>query len=144
MFQPESKTALHFAVENKNIEMVQLLLKNGANPEPLMLEDVTPLHLAAAGGWVLGIETLAKSGSISLDCRDSLLLETPLHKAARNRHVEAIDILCALGAATQAKNIDGQIYEEILEYSMANVGQWNVPIHLATWMGTNCWWAHRS
>ncbi|GAB1208351.1 hypothetical protein APSETT445_007099 [Aspergillus pseudonomiae] len=132
--QPESKTALHFAVERQRIDMVELLLKSGANPQYLMIEDVTPLHLAAAGGWILGIEMLAKSWDVPLDPRDTLLLETPLHKAARNRHVEAIDRLSALGANRKARNVDGQTCEELLACSLANPGQWDVPKHLATWM----------
>lgn len=131
--QPAGRTALHIAVGHQKIDMVQLLLENGANPQPVMVEDVTPLHLAAADGWTLGIEMLAKCRDISLDPRDALLWETPLHKAARNRHVEAIDRLSALGANRQAKNVDGKTCEEILECSQADPGQWDVS-HTLAWL----------
>lgn len=111
--------------------MVRLLLENGANPQPSMVEDVTPLHLAAAQGWILGIETLAKCKDIYLDPKDALLYETPLHKAARNRYIEATDKLSALGANRKAKNVDGKTFEEILEYSLADPGQWDVSHNLA-------------
>lgn len=122
--------------------MLQVLLEHGANPQALMLEEVTPLHLAAAGGWIPGIEVLVGTDDIFIDRRDTLLQETPLHKAARNRHVKAIDKLSALGANRQAKNVDGLSCDEILEYSRIHPGQWDVHNHLAIWIGGHCWWAH--
>lgn len=54
-----------------------------------MNEDITPLHLAGATGWIPGIELLIQIGT-EVNARDSLTLETPLHKAARNRELHAI------------------------------------------------------
>lgn len=45
---------------------------------------------------------------LSLDPRDAYLYETPLHKAARNRHVALINRLTAMGAERQTKNVDGK------------------------------------
>ncbi|KAE8321165.1 hypothetical protein BDV39DRAFT_210965 [Aspergillus sergii] len=105
--QVESKITLHFELERQRIYMVELHLESGTDMQSLAVEGVTPMHLAAAGGWILGIEMLAKSWSVPLDPRDTRLLETPLHKAARNRHVEAIGGLSALGADRKARNVDG-------------------------------------
>ncbi|KAE8343410.1 hypothetical protein BDV24DRAFT_161457 [Aspergillus arachidicola] len=129
--QLESKTTLHFGVERQRIYMVELHLKSGANLQSLAVEGVTPMHLDAAGGWIFGIETLSKSWGVPLDPRD---IETPLHKAAQIRHVEAIDRLPALGADRKAKDVDRHIFEEVFPCSLANPGQWDIPNHLATWM----------
>lgn len=119
------KAALHFAVLHQNNDMVQLLLESGANPQPPMTEDITPLHIAAAKGWVLGVETLVRRqpGGLSLYSRDAFLYETPLHKVARNRHVASINRLTAMGADRQARNVDGKLCRETLELSLADPGQ---------------------
>lgn len=140
LIHPDSKTPLHFAVESRSPEIVQLLLKYGANPNAQMLEDITPLHLAAAGGWAIGLELLV-SADAWIDARDALLHEVPLHKAARNCEVKAIEILRDFGANTEAKNVDGQTYEDILHHAIASPEEWRVDGHLASFVIKNMWWA---
>lgn len=117
---------------------MQLLLQRGADPNGLMLEGVTPLHLAAAGGWVPGIELLMEH-NVFIDARDTLLHESPLHKAARNCEQGSINRLCELGANQQAKNVDGQTYREILKCALASPKQWKVPTHLGVYISRDIW-----
>ncbi|ODM14982.1 hypothetical protein SI65_09477 [Aspergillus cristatus] len=141
LIQPDSKTPLHFAADKQRLGILQLLLRWGADPNSLMLEDMTPLHLAAAGGWAPGISEIVDSGAF-IDARDALLHETPLHKAARNRETKAIEELCRLGANSQARNVDGLTYQEILEFAIARPVEWRVGKHLATFVSKNMWWVH--
>lgn len=104
-----------------------------------MIEDVTPLHLAAAGGWVNGIELLLQYGGY-VNARDALLHEFPLHKAARNCQREAIEKLCEAGADQHARNVDGLTYQEILEFATADPDEWWVDTHLAIYISKSmCW-----
>lgn len=120
-----SKAPLHMAVVQQNIPIMEILLKAGADPDVLMNEDITPLHLAGAAGWIPGIELLIQIGA-EVNARDSLTLETPLHKAARNRELHAIKKLLELGANQLAINCDGQNHEDILNCAQLNPKNWAV------------------
>ncbi|KAE8414543.1 ankyrin repeat-containing domain protein [Aspergillus pseudocaelatus] len=136
--QPEGKNALHFSVTCRRLNSLKILLERGADPNALMIERVTPLHLAAAANWIPGIELLMEH-NVFIDARDSLLHETPLHKAARNRHHKAIQKLCELGANQQAKNVDGQTYQEILECALDDPDEWGVYPHLGVYICKDLW-----
>jgi ankyrin repeat protein len=90
-----------------------------------MVEDITTLHLAAAKGWVDGINVLLDAGA-SLNARDACTRETPLHKAARKNKMDAIKIPCARDADTEIKNIDGQNYETLLDCARLSPDDWCV------------------
>lgn len=111
--------------------MTSLLLINGADPNSLMLEDIAPLHLAAAGGWIDGLNLLLDWGA-SINAQDARLHETPLHKAARNLEMATIKRLCARGADTELRNIDGLAYESVLECAQRNPKDWHVEPKLAS------------
>jgi len=70
-----------------------------------MVEDVTPLHLAATAGWTDGVQALLNAGA-GIDVRDALLLETPLHKSAQNLQTAATSLLRERGAFKTLKNMD--------------------------------------
>lgn len=112
---------------------MKILLQHGADPNSVMIEGVTPLHLAAAGNWLSGIELLMEQ-NVFIDVRDSLLHETPLHKAARNRRHKSIVKLCELGANEEARNVDGQTYQNILALAMDDPDQWKVLPHLGVYI----------
>lgn len=46
----DGRTPLHFAVENGDLKMVQLLLEAGASCDQPMADVATPLHFAAQRG----------------------------------------------------------------------------------------------
>lgn len=119
---------MHWAVTWCNTDMMTLLLSHGADTENGMFENNTPLHLAAANGWLDGINLLLGSGA-SIDSVDAFLSETPLHKAARNLHSHACELLCLLGADTEKRNIDGQDYHDILACAQRYPDDWRVEPH---------------
>ncbi|KAJ5478161.1 hypothetical protein N7530_003670 [Penicillium desertorum] len=125
LIYPDEKAPLHFAVALQSLRITKMLLEAEADPNVLMVEDITPLHLAAAAGWIPGIELLVSFGA-DLDARDTFTHETPLHKSARNRQVRAIEKLCGLGANREAKNCDGQSYADILECATEDPKEWAV------------------
>lgn len=120
-------TPLHHAVARKQTVVAQILLDFGSDPNSQTAHDIVPIHIAAAGGWVTGLELLLKAGAW-LNARDALLLETPLHKAARNLQINAIDALRRHGANEEAKNVDGQTYRDILDYAREEPQVWCLPV----------------
>ena len=90
--------------------MASLPLTNEADPNSLMLEDITPLYLAATGGWIDGLNLLLDWGA-SINAQDAHLRETPLHKTARNLEMTSIKRLCARVADMEPRDIDGLTYE---------------------------------
>ncbi|OGM49646.1 hypothetical protein ABOM_001858 [Aspergillus bombycis] len=121
----DRKAPLHSAVSNRNAELMKLLLQNGADPDIGMFEDNTPLHLAAAMGWLEGINILL-DWNASVDVQDAFLFETPLHKAARNRKVKICQVLCQRGANPAVENIDGLDYQAILNCTQRYPDDWKV------------------
>jgi ankyrin repeat protein len=45
-------------VKGRRQNLVHILLKNRADPNVRTVEGVTPLHIAAADGWIEGIKEL--------------------------------------------------------------------------------------
>ena len=116
---------LHVAARSDNIDALKLLLSSGADPNTVMIENMTALHLAAAKGWIDGINALLDAGA-SINAQDLLTSETPLHKAARNMKMGAISLLCARDANTGIKNIDGQNYQTLLDCTQQSPDDWKV------------------
>jgi ankyrin repeat protein len=121
----QTRTPLHNAIIGKHAVVARMLLEWGSSPNAQMFHDIVPLHIAAAGGWVVGVEMLLGSGAL-INARDALLHETPLHKAARNLHTAAIDTLRKHGANEEAKNSAGQTYRDILTLAREAPSVWSV------------------
>ncbi|ODM23760.1 hypothetical protein SI65_01349 [Aspergillus cristatus] len=100
----EGFAPLHLSTRARFIEMTRLLLVNDADPNVLMLEDITALHLAAAGGWIDGLNLLLDWGA-SINAQDARLRETPLHKAARNLEMAAIKRLLFWNVLSETQQI---------------------------------------
>ena len=86
-------TALHLAAENPNPNIVNILLKKGANTKAIDSSGETPLHKAAASkyGNTENIIALIKKGADVNTTNSSG--ETPLHKAAASKYGNTENII---------------------------------------------------
>ncbi|HEY6342390.1 MAG TPA: ankyrin repeat domain-containing protein [Bryobacteraceae bacterium] len=100
--QADGTTALHWAVRQDSLEMVELLIGAGANVKAANRFGVTPLSLACVNGNAAMIEALLKAG-LDANAVLSELGETPLMMAARTGNPDAISVLLAHGADVNAR-----------------------------------------
>ena len=98
--QADGTTALHWAVRVDSSELVQLLLRAGADVTVANRYGVTPMSLAAVNGNAVVLETLLDAGA---DPNTALPEgETVLMTAARTGDVEALKVLVSRGADVNA------------------------------------------
>ena len=89
-------TSLHIAAENGYLELVNFLLKNGANVNTRNDKKGTPLHPAALNGHLEVVTALILSGAdINARVLDGC---TPLHYAIENGHRNIAHVLLKHGA----------------------------------------------
>jgi ankyrin repeat protein len=103
--QGDGATALHWAAEYRDAELVKLLIKAGAKPNVTTLNgNYTPLHFAARAGAGLAVTELLKAGA---DVKaTSLSGATALHLAASSGDVVSINALLAKGANPNARELE--------------------------------------
>ena len=99
--EPDGTTALHWAVRQDDLELVDRLLRSGADPKAANRYGVTPLHLAAVNGNTAIIERLLKAGADANEAGTDG--ETALMTVARGGHVDAAKALLAHGATVDAR-----------------------------------------
>ncbi len=109
-------TALHLAAAGYRVEIVQLLLASGANPNSIANHrQSAPLHYAADGymngpDWnpkkqVRTIQCLLDAGA-KINAQDKNGA-SPLHRAVRTRCADAVKYLLARGSDAKLKNKPG-------------------------------------
>jgi ankyrin repeat protein len=100
--QEDGTTALHWAVRQDNLELVNLLIGAGANVKAANRFGLTPLSVACLNGNPLTIEALLKAGA---DTNTALSEqgETPLMVAARTGNLNALNVLLRHGANVNAR-----------------------------------------
>jgi len=99
--QADGATALHWAVFKSNKELVDILLKAGANPKAANREGSTPLWIASVNGDAATIEALLTAGA---DPNEKLPLgRTPLMTASRTGNIAAMKVLIDRGADVNAR-----------------------------------------
>lgn len=94
-------TPLHQASQSGATEVVEALLRAGADAERLTTTGVRPIHFAAESGNGATVQVLIDAGA-SIDVRDTYMGLTPLMFATAYDRVEAIAVLLAAGADTEA------------------------------------------
>ena len=103
---PESenkRTALHQAAQNGHTKVVEMLLQNGADPDPVDNSGVTPLWLAAQSGHHEIVSMILDRGTaekkkIDLEAEWGTNERRPIHQAAQGGHLKTVQLLLEKGA----------------------------------------------
>jgi ankyrin repeat protein len=100
---PFGRTALHFAAEEGQVEVADILLRNGADPTTMSEHDegAAPLHYAAGAGHLEVVELLLQDPRVSANSF-SVAGMTPVHEAIEHGHTAVVRAL--LGHATSNPN----------------------------------------
>jgi len=111
-YSPDGFPALNYAAFFGQVEVLKLLLEQGANPNLAAQNQmrVTALHSAAAHG---NGEIAAAMSKALVEAGANVNLTqqgdwTPLHEAADNNYIELVKLLLAHGADKHAKSDDGR------------------------------------
>jgi len=96
--RPDGMTPLHWAAENGNADLADILIYAGARVHTTTrLGRYTPLHLASRGGHARAVLVLLAAGA-DPNALTSTGAVTPLHFAAASGSVEAVTALVERGA----------------------------------------------
>ncbi|CAB0040199.1 unnamed protein product [Trichogramma brassicae] len=102
-------SALHLALRHKQREVVQLLLRNHADPNWANKKELTPLHIICRGDN--DVELFEEFFKITNEIQQTVQVEardiwgrTPLHWAVHYRHMELVDLLLRRGADVNSKD----------------------------------------
>ncbi|NXN90633.1 BARD1 protein, partial [Bombycilla garrulus] len=101
----KGETLLHVASIKGDLEAVEQLLKNGADPNVKDNAGWTPLHEACNHGHREVVELLLRHRA--LVNTTGYQNDSPLHDAAKNGHVAVVELLLLHGAYRDAVNIFG-------------------------------------
>jgi len=105
--EADGTTALHYAVRNDDVALVDRLIRAGADAKAVTRYGVTAMTLACENGSAPVVERLLKAGvSANVTGR---LGETPLHLCARTGNPDAVKVLLSHGATVDTiENWRGQ------------------------------------
>lgn len=100
-------TALHVAAFGNNANVMEILMKNGADIEVRNRLRETALHRAATANSVEAVQLLIEN-NVEIEARD-MYEETPYHKAAVQYNEKVVEILITNGANREARNYNGTV-----------------------------------
>eukprot|EP01117_Protostelium_nocturnum_P009014 TRINITY_DN3235_c1_g1_i2.p1 TRINITY_DN3235_c1_g1~~TRINITY_DN3235_c1_g1_i2.p1 ORF type:complete len:352 (-),score=108.34 TRINITY_DN3235_c1_g1_i2:126-1181(-) len=100
------ETALHFAVQENYVEVVEALLAKGADANAKDLEGITPLHMAA-GHNNTEIISLLLDNKADINASNAFG-STPLHIAAFQGQLIAVEALVEKGADSNCLDQEGR------------------------------------
>lgn len=103
---PDGSNALHLAVTSGHTTIVQLLLTHGLSADARQQSGLTPLHIAAHGGWWRSAHALLIAGHAAINAIDKMGM-TALHHAAAAGRVYMVDKLAASGASLETRDRNG-------------------------------------
>jgi ankyrin repeat protein len=96
----------YFELGRERLQVVETLLKDGADANALDKNGRTPLHLVSEQGCLDGAQLLLGSGA-DTKSRDKDKM-TPLHLALQNGHLEVAKLLSSYPVDTKTLRKDGQ------------------------------------
>ena len=88
----EFNTPMHLAAESGDVKTVKVLLEAEADPSSRNGDDIVPMHIAAAHGYLDIAREFLRSDGFCKNLPDNQQ-QTPLHYAARANQVEMINFL---------------------------------------------------
>ena len=116
-------TALHFATDMQNIELVKVLIENGATWNAIDLAGYTPADIALSYGWSEGYEEIDGEG-----VRAEFLLDL-LGKQAENDESDPASNLQSFLSSKLRYEIDDQGQERVVDSQDNPVMMaWETPI----------------
>lgn len=114
-------TALGYAASMNRLEIAELLLKRGADPNTATNENYSPLQAAAWHGYVDVARLLITAGA-NVNAAETRYGFTPLLAAARSGSIETVMLLLDAHADRDARTKDGRTVEQVaLQYGHINV-----------------------
>ncbi|MDG6078116.1 ankyrin repeat domain-containing protein [Erythrobacter litoralis] len=100
------QSALHYAVQRRDLAWIRFLLQKGANPNIADKSGVAPLQIATQLGFIEGLEALVDGGA-TVDIADSTG-ETPLIGAIHRRDTAMVKLLLENGANADRTDNSGR------------------------------------
>ena len=100
------ESSLSLATYKNKTNLIELMLKRGAEPNSYNIDGETPLAIAARNSFPKSAELLLEGGAIP-DIGD-LNGETPIYKAVMNCDCEMAELLLKYGADPERKNNRGE------------------------------------
>lgn len=108
-------SALASAAANNRVEIVQLLLRRGADANIATDEKSTPLQAAAYNGHAEVVKLLIEAG-VDVNVAETRYGFTALMRAARNGHLDVMKMLLDAGADPAARLKDGRSAMDLAEH----------------------------